>query len=267
MGAGRIAMLSTLASYQAITRDLTSSLASTKAEPGVANATSYYLANIGKVKTVNDFVNNYQLFSYAMTAYGLGSMTYAKGMITKLLEGGISDPKSLANQLTDPRYKAFATAFNFAASGASTTSQTSATTDTVNLYARQTMETDAGNQNQGVQLALYFQRMAPTIQSAYNILADPALLKVVQTVLDIPAQSSLQDISVQAQTITDKMKLSDLQDPTKLSQFVQRFAAMYDAQNDTTTSQPSNALLLGQGLSGISTDLLTSLQGLKLGGA
>jgi hypothetical protein len=259
-------MLSTLASYQAITRDMSSSLASTKAEPAVASATSYYLANIGKVKTISDFVNNYQLFSYAMTAYGLGSMTYAKGMITKLLQGGVSDPSSLANQLTDPRYKAFATAFDFADNGASTTSKASATTDTVNLYAQQTMETDAGSQNQGVQLALYFQRMAPTIKSAYNILADPALLKVAQTVLNIPPQSSLQDISVQAQTITDKMNLSDLQDPTKLSKFVQRFAVMYDAQNDATTAQPTNALLVGQGLSGISTDLLTSLQGLKLGG-
>ncbi len=259
-------MLSTLASYQAITRNFTTTLASTAASPGVQTATNYYLANIGKVKTVSDFVNNYQLFSYAMTAFGLGSMTYAKGMITKLLQGGITDPSSLANQLTDPRYKAFATAFNFPANGASTTSQASATSGVVSQYVRQSLETSEGSQNQGVQLALYFQRMAPTIKSAYNILGDPALLKVAQTVLNIPAESSLQDISVQANTITSKINLADLQDPTKLSQFVQRFAAMYDMENSTTSSQPTNALLAGQGLPGISVDLLSSLQGLKLGG-
>jgi hypothetical protein len=259
-------LLSTFASYQAITRNITTSLASTAAEPSVKNATNYYLANIGKAKTVDDFINNYQLFSYAMTAFGLGSMTYAKGLIRQLLTGGITDPKALANQLTDPRYKAFAAAFNFAADGASTTSKAAATTDTVSKYVRQSLETDAGNQNQGVQLALYFQRMAPTISTAYNILADPALLKVAQTVLDIPAQSSLQDIAVQAQTITGKMNLKDLQDPTKLSQFVQRFTVLYDLQNATTSAQPSNALLIGQGLSGISVGLLSSLQGLKLGG-
>jgi len=108
--------------------------------------------------------------------------------------------------------------------------------------------------------------MAPTIQTAYNILADPALLKVAQTVLQIPPQSSLQDLSVQAQTITSKLNLKDLQDPTKLSQFVQRFAVLYDMENSTTTTQPANALLVGQGLPGIGVDLLTSLQGLKLGG-
>jgi hypothetical protein len=260
-------VLSTLASYQAITRNLTSSLASTAAEPTVQNATNYYLANIGKVKTVSDLVNNYQLFSYAMTAYGLGSMTYAKGMITKLLEGGITDPQALANQLTDPRYKALATAFNFVANGTSTTSQASATTGTVSQYVRQSLEVDAGNQNQGVQLALYFQRMAPTITTAYNILADPALLKVAQTVLNISPESSLQDLATQAQTITSQINLTDLQDPTKLSQFVTRFAAMYDMENSSTATQPANALLVGQGLPGISVSLLTSLQGLKPGGA
>ena len=259
-------MLSTFASYQAITRNITTSLASTAAEPAVQNQTQYYLANIGKVKTIDNFLNNYQLFSFAMKAFGLESMTYAKGMIRQLLEGGIKDSKALANTLTDPRYKALATAFDFADNGTSTTSAAAATTDVVNQYVRQTLEDDAGNQNAGVRLALYFQRMAPTIQTAYNILADPALLKVAQTVLQIPPQSSLQDLSVQAQNITSKLNLKDLQDPTKLSQFVQRFAVLYDMENSTTTTQPANALLVGQGLPGIGVDLLTSLQGLKLGG-
>jgi hypothetical protein len=260
-------VLSTLATYQAITRNLTGTLASTAATPAVQTATDYYLANIGNVKTISDFVNNYQLFSYAMTAYGLGSMTYAKGLITQVLQGGISDPNSLANTLPNSNYRALAAAFNFAANGASTTSQASATTDTVNAYVRQTLEADEGQQAPGVQLALYFQRTAPNIKSAYDILADPALLKVVQTVLNIPAASSQQNLATQAQTITNEMNIKDFQDPTKLSQFVQRFAAMYDLQSSSTSTQPANALLVGQGLPGISVNLLDSLQGLKLGGS
>ncbi|MFI4995051.1 MAG: DUF1217 domain-containing protein [Hyphomicrobiales bacterium] len=262
-------MLSTFISYQAITRSLTSSLASTAAEPVVSNETQYYLANIGKVKTVDDFLNNYRLFSYAMKAFGLEDMNYAKGMMRQVLTGGITDPKSLANTLTDPRYKAFATAFDFAAKGAAATSATSAQSGTVSQYVRQTMENDAGTQNDGVRLALYFQRMAPAIKTPLDILADPALLKVVQTVLNIPAASSLQDIDVQANTISNEMNVADLQDPTKLTAFIQRFTAIYDLNNSAANAQtqPANALLVGQGLAGISTDLLTSLQGFKLGGA
>ena len=57
-------------------------------------ATAYYLANIGKVKTVDDFVNNYQLFSYAMKAFGLADMTYAKGLMTKVLNGGVDETRT-----------------------------------------------------------------------------------------------------------------------------------------------------------------------------
>jgi hypothetical protein len=259
-------MLSTYLSYQAIARNMTTSLASTAAQPTVANQTQYYLANIGKVKTIDDFVNNYQLFSYAMKAYGLEDMTYAKGLMTKVLEGGITDQNSMANTLADPRYRAFATAFNFAANGSATTSSTVATTGTVNAYVEQTLEDNAGTQNQGVRLALYFQRQAPNIKSALDILADPALLAVVQTTLGIPAASSSQDIDLQAQTISNAMNISDLQDPTKLQNFIQRFTALYDVNNPQTTTAPANALLVGQGMAGISTSLLDSLQGLKLGG-
>ncbi|SEC17697.1 Protein of unknown function [Rhizobiales bacterium GAS191] len=259
-------MLSTYVSYEAIVRNKASSLASTAAQPAVANQTQYYLANIGKVKTIGDFVNNYNLFSFAMKAYGLEDMTYVKGLMTKVLEGGVSDQKSLANTLTDPRYKAFATAFNFLANGAATTSTAAATTSTVSAYVQQTLEDNAGNQNQGVRLALYFERMAPTIKTAYNILADPALLAVVQTTLDIPAASSAQDLALQAQTITGKMNIADLQNPAKLQAFIGRFTAVYDA-NNSSSSAPANALLVGQEMTGISPSLLESLQGLKLGGS
>src|SRR5260370_32964699 len=68
------AMLSTYLSFQAINRNLTTSLASTAAEPAGAHPTPYYLANIGKGQTGDGFFNNYNLFSYAMEGHWLGGM-------------------------------------------------------------------------------------------------------------------------------------------------------------------------------------------------
>ena len=67
---------------------------------------------------------------------------------------------------------------------------------------RQTLEENAGAQNEGVRLALYFQRKAEASKSAYEILADPALLKVVQTALGIPPETGTQDIDRQAALIS-----------------------------------------------------------------
>jgi hypothetical protein len=142
----------------------------TAAEPAVKTATAYYEANIGSVTSIKDVVNNYRPLSYALDAYGLGDQINAKWLITQVLEGGVSNPKSLADTLGDSRWKAFAAAFNFAG-GASPSSAMSVQTTTSD-YVEQELESDQGAQDVGVQLALYFQRVAPTVTSEYGILAD-----------------------------------------------------------------------------------------------
>ena len=79
--------LSTLGSYLQISNNLTKWENLAASQPEVELQTAYYKANIGNVKTPSDLVNNYRLFSYVMTAYGLGDMTsYGKGLIQKVLE-------------------------------------------------------------------------------------------------------------------------------------------------------------------------------------
>ena len=111
-------MVSTTTTFLAVSQNLSRYQTMTAGEEAVKTATSYYDANIGAVKSISDLVGNYRLLSYALNAYGLGGQINAKGLITKVLEGGVSNPKSLANTLPDSRWKAFAAAFNFGDSGA-----------------------------------------------------------------------------------------------------------------------------------------------------
>jgi Protein of unknown function (DUF1217) len=256
-------MLTATIDFSAVTRDYSKTLAQTAAEPTVTRATNYFLANISNVKSVSDLVNNDKLYNYVMTAFGLSDMTYAKGLITKVLEGGVSSSTSLANTLNDPRYKALATTFNFAANGAATSSA-SAQQTTVNNYIEQTLENNVGQQNKGAQMALYFQRMAPNITSAYSILGDKTLLSVVQTAFGLSSSMSQQDIDVQAKTISGLLNVNDLQNPAKLKQFIERFTATYDSQNTSATPTVLTSALQVT-TPGISQSLLLSIATLRLG--
>jgi Protein of unknown function (DUF1217) len=218
-------MVSTTTAFLAVSQNLSRYQAMTATDPAVKTATSYYEANIGSVKSIDDLVGNYRLLSYALNAYGLGDQINAKGLITKVLEGGVSNPKSLANTLPDSRWKAFAAAFNFVDNGATPPSSTNAVATTTSDYVEQQLESDQGDQDVGVQLALYFQRVAPTVTSEYGILADPNLLEVAATIMGLsPAVAS----TLQPKTLSELMPISDLQDPTKLKQLTERFTAMYD---------------------------------------
>jgi hypothetical protein len=237
-----------LARYQTMTAD----------EPAVKTATAYYEANIGKVTSVQQFVGNYRLLSYALDAYGLGNQINSTALITKVLQGGVANPKSLANTLGG-QWQAFAAAFDFGDEGAASISTASAVKTTTSNYVEQQLEGDQGQQDPGVQLALYFQRVAPTVSSAYGILADKNLLEVVQTIFGLPAETSGSNIDAEASQISKILPMSELQDPTKLKQLTERFTAMYDLDYGPTSGSTSSLTVTGGNSSSTETSAASSI--------
>jgi hypothetical protein len=220
--------MTTTTDYLTVSHNLARYQTMTAAEPAVKSATAYYQANIGKVKSIQDFVKNYRLLSYALNAYGLGDQINNKALVAKVLEGGVSSPKSLANTLSNANWKAFATAFNFVGEGAASVSSASAVKTTTAGYVEQQLESDQGSQDVGVQLALYFQRVAPTVTSEYGILADKNLYEVAQTIFGLSPKTNVSGIDAQAKALSKEMPLTGLQNAKKLQQLVTRFTAMYD---------------------------------------
>jgi hypothetical protein len=264
--------MSTFTSYLSIANNLSRYETMTAADPTVAQATKYYQAHIGGVTTPAQLVNNTRLFNYVMNAFGLGDMTYAKSLIQKVLEQGTSSSKALANTLANPGILALAHAFNFAQNGAATTKSAAATTDVVNKYVMQTLETNQGSQNPGVELALYFQQNASNITNGYSILADKNLLSVVQTMLGISSYTSAENIDRQAKQLDSMLTYSDFKKPSYVQNFLERFSAQYDLNNASSTANSTSnivspLLTTGTASTGFSTDLLMSLQNFKLGGA
>ena len=222
-------MTTTTSTYLSINNNLSRYQSMIANEPAVKTASEYYTANIGKVQSISDLVSNYRLLSYALDAYGLGDQVNNTALVTKVLEGGVSSSKSLANTLSNPNWAKFATAFNFVGSGASSISTASAVSATTSNYVEEKLEGDEGQQDPGVQLALYFQRVAPTITNGLQIMGDENLLDVVQTIFNLPAETGATNVQAEASEITRLMPLSELQDPKELTQLTERFTAEYDA--------------------------------------
>ncbi len=260
-------MVSTVVGYGIISANLERSLSTTAKKPVVARETEYYLANIRDIKSIDDLIGNSRIFAYAMKAFGLEDMTYAKAFIRKVLTEGIDNSESFANTLTDPRYKEFAEAFNFERYGSAATAFDRTQQGTMDRYVRQSLEEDAGEENEGVRLALYFGRKAGALVSAYSVLADAALLKVVQTALRLPAETSALDIEKQAALIDSRLDIADLKDPERLKAFLTRFTSLWEIDNPSTAQSPSTVLFTQPIELGIAQDLLASLQNLKRGGS
>jgi len=244
-------MSTTLSSYLTVTNNLSQWETYTAQTPAVQTATQYFQQNIGTVTSAQQLIDNPRLFDYAMSAFGLSDMTYAKGLMEEVLQQGVTSSTALANTLNNSNILAFAEAFDFADNGSTTTSSSSLVNQVVNRYIENSLEASQGQQDPGVQLALYFQANAPNVTNVYGILADPNLLTVVQTALGISPMTGLEPIDTQAQMLESQLNLSDFQNPTELQNFIERFCAEYDANNN------SSGLSAGSATSGSTSTTLT----------
>lgn len=258
-------MTPTFTEYQHIARNLPTALERKASEASIKREIQYFRENIAKVKTVDDFIKNNRLYTFAMKAYGLDEMIYAKAFMKKVLtREADSKGNVLVERLQDSRYQDLATAFNFSESGANFNSNVSAYGATIDSYVRQNLETSAGADDEGVRLALYFQRKASTIKSAYSILADKALAEVVRTALGIPSEAARGSIDAQANLIKRKLDISSLKNPDDLDKLLKRFTIMWDTQNNPPSSPALT--LFGGSDTGLNADMLLKLQSIRLGG-
>ena len=231
---------------------------------------TYFQTTIAKIQNLTDLLADKRLVAYLAKAYALPANMSDAASLKKILTSDINDSSSLINQPGNENLRALSIAFNFDKDGAVVAEATSQaqfdkdTPVTTTLYMQQQLEQEVGADSEGARLALYFHRMAPNIHSPYDILADKALLQVVQTALGIPAASSSSDIQTQANLIQQKINFADLQDPAKLDKFISRFSALYDLTNQNAQQDPVVSLFSGTtDGSGIGDSLLASIQNFK----
>jgi hypothetical protein len=214
--------------------------------------TEAYRAALATVVSVADFVSNKTITDYALKAYGLETEKLAPKDLVAILTSDLSDPKSFVNASGDKRMIEFAAAYAFTTDGRVDRDRQDVQTaknflSTQDFFLRQSMEEEAGGDNEAVRLALYFRRMGPELSSFYDILADPALLNVVQIAVGLPAESGQSNIDVQKRTLEKKLDLESFKDPKQLERFISRFIALYDAQSGSSAATSPALMILGGG--------------------
>ena len=201
------------------------------------DATAYQEA-IADIDSVSELLANRPMVDFILLAKGLDPKKVSTEFLKKIFSSDLSNPKSFANTQSDPRFAEIVASFNFDSKGNVARlpmmgpQKRDQFRETQANYLQQSLEQQQGDTNPGVRLALYFQRKAGEITSAYDILADKALSEVFRTTFDLPDQMASMQIDQQAKVVEKYLKLKDLADPTKVAKLLSRFTAMYDVRNN-----------------------------------
>ncbi len=231
---------------------------------------TYYDETIDTIETVDQLLANPRLVTYIQRAFGFEGEQISATVLRQILTSDVDDPDSFVNIARNKEYRAMAGAFNFQADGTARrvvlglAQDAKAVRDMQDLYVRQTMEQTAGDQNPGVRLALYFQRKASGITSAYSILADKALMEVVMTALGLPDTIAQADIDMQAKLLSNRLNFDDFKDPVKVEKFLSRFTSLYDLKNPQQMPSIPSILLGDTGIIGLGQDLMAGIQTMRL---
>jgi hypothetical protein len=90
-------------------------------------------------------------------------------------------------------------------------------------YTKYEYRTALSTTNPGMADAIYFTESAKNITTAYDILANAVLSRVVLGALGLPIEIAIQPVETQARAITSRLNLADLQDPKKVNALAERF--------------------------------------------
>ena len=232
---------------------------------------SEYQQAIAGIDSVSDLLANRPTVDFILLAKGLDPRKVSTEFLKKIFSSDLNDPKSFANTESDPRFAEIVASFNFDSKGNVARlpmmgpQKRDQFRETQANYVEQSLEQQQGDANPGVRLALYFQRKAGDITSAYDILADKALSEVFRTTFDLPDSMAAMPIDQQAKFVDRFMKIKDLSDPAKVTKLLSRFSAMYDIRNSQSTGQGQSPLLnLFQGSgSGISDSTYLAIAKLR----
>ena len=234
--------MTALAGYQPYVANENQKIATYSQQSSVQQAVSYYEANIGKVKSVQQLVQDPKLLNFVLTAFGLQADSNEPALVQQVLESDITQNSSLANTLLDPRYKQMAGEFDFAQAGMKNFSEGAVVTDVVNRYLTNAYEYSLDNVNPALQKAAYFLRNVGSITSAYSILGDPVLRDVFETTTNLPQTIANLPVQDESRLVNSKVDIKEFETSgSSTSSTSTTSTALTTAQNDLSKLSSANA--------------------------
>jgi hypothetical protein len=222
--------------------------------------TDYFRENIAKIKTAEDLVSDRRLMEVALGAFGLDDDINNKAFIQKILEGGTLADDSLANRLSDKRYRAMALEFGFGDLGARTNLSFFADKILARFADRQ-FERAVGQVNGDMRLALnlssglkdlYDQNLTANAQW-FAVMGNTPLRSIFQTAMGFPSSFGAIDIDQQLTAFQDRSRsifgtenVADFADPALQEKLIRLYLLRSEAAAFSSSSAGSVALALLQ---------------------
>ncbi|MFH7811817.1 MULTISPECIES: DUF1217 domain-containing protein [Acetobacter] len=216
----------------------------------------------GSITTASALLSNTAVLGVVSGAFGIDASSNETTLMNTLLTQDPSSSTSLASASGNASWQSFATDFKVWGANGGSVSATPFTSDKiqsiVESYQMRQYENSSAVSDNGVGNALYFTRTMSSITSLSQLMSDPILLTVAETVSGYdPDQFGALDYDQQVRLLSKKVDFSKLSTPKQIQQYAEQYLAMLQINPQTPDTPASMLDLFG----GSSDDDILSLFG------
>lgn len=228
---------SSLTAHTVLNRDIARYKDLLAKEPTVKNEIDYVKANIGKISSLDDLLDDYRVFRFTLTAFGLEDQQYARAMMKRTIEEGTGSPKDFANQLLDTRYREMSEFVRYDYERLGRLKDPKWVDQLVEKYVNAQFEKEIGQVDENLRMALYFERKAPKMTSWYQIMGDKPLYQAALKMAGLPKEAAQMDVDKQVEIFKKKIDIKDFRNPQKLAKHLETFLARADAESGAAVAK------------------------------
>jgi hypothetical protein len=249
--------------WTVLKRTATAQKATFDAQPQLKRDADYFRANIAKVKTADDLVNDRRLLRVSLEAFGLAGDLNNKAFIRKVLAEGTLKEGAFANRLADKQYQKLSAAFGFGDFNTPRNAISGFADKILKQSSQRGFEAAVGNQNANFRLAMNIERELPELAKRsgsddllwLTVLGSPPMRSVFQTAFGLPDSFASIDLDKQLETLKDKSaamfgssSLRQFTSAEKLDTLVRQFLVRADIATTQSGGSFGTALTLLQNI-------------------
>lgn len=211
-----------------------------------SRAVSAFRERISSVQSVEQLIEDRELYVFVMKAFDLEDQIFGKAMIRKVLESDTNERAALVNRLTDPRFREMHEVMGFGAEGTENANTSSFIwqEQMVDRYLETKFINDVAERNASVGVVLEFRRKVADIEKPLDILKDRDTAAFIRRALGLPDAIAQLDLERQEEIITSRLDLSKLKDPIMVDKLVRKYVALSDALNPQGVFQNASVVLM-----------------------
>lgn len=205
-------------------------------EPQQKRAMEQFKRAVDRAPDVRAALRDPRVLQVLATALGIPEGAGQPGLATRVLLSDLRDERSLANTLSDRRWKSAAETLDLGRRGLAALRDPQLQASLAEGLRRAQWNQNLEKQQPGLGDAVLFRERATAVDNnIFAVLGDPIIRRVVTGALGLPKEIAIQSVETQARAVRARLDITKLEDPKEVQRLAERYL-MNRARTEATNS-------------------------------